>query len=249
MERSSVQTFNRWEILDGARLVLWLVALVSYFAPWIAREPVSAALAWNAYDLFDLLRFLPEIETGAVSVNLQALRLPLVGLAVLLPILLAGFRTWVRVAGALLSSVLSLLTLPPYPQILTAWRTPGWRVPFWWGVGALACVWAGVWLAPRSADAGDRRAGKRHARQWCILGIAEIATVPAIVTLRRLLPPLRTLHAAWVRPGWGFWGCVVGLGAIGALAWAQVSFADTASHSRRRGLVGCRGDRTPAEGS
>ena len=69
------------------RGVAWLLALVGYFGPWIGRE--AAALAWNAYDLFDLLRLLPQIESGALSVNLYTLRLPLVGLAVLLPLLVA----------------------------------------------------------------------------------------------------------------------------------------------------------------
>jgi multisubunit Na+/H+ antiporter MnhG subunit len=211
LKRANAQTFKRWVGSEGLLLALWLAALIAYFAPWIAREPVSAALAWNAYDLFDLLRFLPEIETGALTVNLQALRLPLVGLAVLLPALLANARTWLRLAGGLLGCALAMLTLPPYPQILTAWRMPGWRVPFWWAVGAVVCILLSIWLAPRLG----------RARQWWILIVVEIATVPAIITLWRLLPPLRRLHAAWVRPGWGFWGSMGGLGAIGALVWLR----------------------------
>jgi hypothetical protein len=197
--------------LQLALLLPWLVALVSYFAPWVARHPMSAALAWNGYDLFDLLRFLPEIESGALAVNLQALRLPLVGLAVLLPVLLAKSAKPVRIAGALFGCLLAILTLPPYPQILDAWRTPGWRVPFWWGVGAMACALAGIRLAPKAG----------RYRYWWILVVAELATVPAAVTLTRLLPALRTLHAAPVRPGWGFWGCTVGLVVIGLSAWVM----------------------------
>jgi len=185
------------------------VALVTYFGPWIARQPMSAALAWNAYDLFDLLRFLPEIETGALTVNLQALRLPLVGLAVLPPLLLADLAVRWRVAGALLGCALAALTLPPYPQIMTAWRTPGWRVPFWWAVGACACALVAAWLAPRMG----------RVRRWLILAVAEVATVPAVVTLTRLLPALRKLHAAPVTPGWGFWACTVSLAGIGLTAW------------------------------
>ena len=195
--------------LQLALLLPWLVALVSYFAPWVARRPMSAALAWNGYDLFDLLRFLPEIESGALAVNLQALRLPLVGLAVLLPILLAESSKPVRIAGALFGCLLVSLTLPPYPQILDAWRTPGWRVPFWWGAGAMACALASIRLAPKAGCY----------RYWWILAVVELATVPAAVTLTRLLPALRTLHAAPVRPGWGFWGCTVGLVVIGLSTW------------------------------
>ena len=203
--------------LQLALLLPWLVALVSYFAPWVARRPVSAALAWNAYDLFDLLRFLPEIESGALAVNLQALRLPLVGLAVLLPTLLAESGRPVRIAGALFGCLLAILTLPPYPQILDAWRTPGWRVPLWWGAGAMACALLSIWLAPKAG----------RYRHWWILAVAELATVPAAVTLARLLPALRTLHAAPVRTGWGFWGCMAGLAVIGLSACAMALRSST----------------------
>ena len=95
----------------GLALVSWTAALIGYFGPWIGMR--AAALAWNAYDLFDLLRLLPEIETGAISVYLQALRLPLVGLAILLPVLLAGTRWPWRLAGGVLGAGLALATLPP----------------------------------------------------------------------------------------------------------------------------------------
>ena len=216
------------ERFNGPHLVWllpWVVALVSYFAPWVARRPMSAALAWNGYDLFDLLRFLPEIESGALAVNLQALRLPLVGLAVLLPVLLAERAKPVRIAGAIFGCLLAILTLPPYPQILDAWRTPGWRVPFWWGAGAMACALFSIRLAPKAG----------RYRQWWILAVVELATVPAAVTLTRLLPALRTLHAAPVRPGWGFWGCTVGLVVIGMSAWAMALRNSTPdSHSQDR---------------
>lgn len=204
-------TRRRQMLYEIVRLLLWLTSLISYFAPWIVREPRSAALAWNAYDMFDLLRFLPEIETGAVDVNLQALRLPLVGLAVLLPALLANFSPLFRIIGAGVSLGLAALTLPPYPQIVTAWRTPGWRVPFWWAVGAMVCAAISVRIAPRY----------KRARHWWIIGVVQIAILPAIVTLQRLLPPLQTLHRAPVKPGAGFWGCTLALSAVGLLTWAR----------------------------
>lgn len=192
-------------------LVPWLIALVGYFGPWIARRPVSAALAWNAYDLFAILRLLPEIEAGAISVNLQALQLPLLGLAVLLPTLLAGRSLALRAISALIAGGLAFITLPPYPQIVSAWRTPGWRVPFWWGIGTLLCSIALVWLGPRLAGAG-------RLRLWWILAVVELATVPAVLTMRRLLPPLARLHAAAVPLGWGFWCCIGGLTALGVVS-------------------------------
>ncbi|MFN2286336.1 MAG: hypothetical protein ACK2UQ_18105 [Anaerolineae bacterium] len=190
-------------------LIAWGIALIGYFGPWVGRH--AAALAWNAYDLFDLLRLLPEIETGALSVNLQALRLPLVGLAVLLPVLLAKVhRVW-RISGALVGAGLALATLPPYPEIVSAWHTPGWRIPFWWGIGAILVTGAAVWFAPRLG----------HYRPWVLLAWLAITGLPAVATFVRLLPALRTLHAAPVNPGWGFWVCMGGLGCIALLLWVQ----------------------------
>jgi len=190
---------------QGVPLVAWGLALIGYFGPWVGRQ--AAALAWNAYDLFDVVRLLPEIETGALSVNLQTLRLPLVGLAVLLPVLLAEAALGWRIIGAFLGAGLALATLPPYPEIVSAWHTPGWRIPFWWGVGAMVAAGAAVWFAPRL----DRY------RSWLMLAWVAVTGLPAAVTLNRLLPALRALHAAPVNPGWGFWVCMAGLCSIALL--------------------------------
>lgn len=190
-------------------LAAWVIALVGYFGPWVGRR--AAALAWNAYDLFDLLRLLPEIETGALSVNLQTLRLPLVGVAVLLPMLLVDVRSVWRIGGAFVGAGLALATLPPYPEIVSAWRTPGWCVPFWWGVGAMLAAGIAIWAAPRLG----------RYRPWLLLAWLAVTTLPAAATFARLLPALRTLHAAPIGPGWGFWVCMGGLGCVAVLLWIQ----------------------------
>jgi hypothetical protein len=190
-------------------LAAWVVALVGYFGPWVGRQ--AAALAWNAYDLFDLLRLLPEIETGALSVNLQTLRLPLVGLAVLLPALLADAPIVWRIGSALLGAGLALATLPPYPEIVSAWHTPGWRIPFWWGVGAILAAGAALWFAPRLG----------RYRPWILLAWLAMTGLPAAATFARLLPAIRALYAAPVDLGWGFWVCMGGLGCAALLLWAQ----------------------------
>jgi hypothetical protein len=203
-------------VRETGLLLLWLVALIGYFAPWVYRQPPTPALGWNAYDLFALLRLLPEIEAGTLAVNLQSLQLPLLGLAVLLPALLVRAPLSIRIGAALVSSVLALITMPPYPQILTAWRTPGWRVPFWWSVGTIASAFVLVWALPYLS----RRDRQRY-REWMLVGVTELAVAPAVMTLYRLLPALRRLHAAPVTPAWGFWLCMAGLGAIGAVEWIR----------------------------
>lgn len=210
--------------IDAGMVGLWLLATASYFGPWIMRRPASAALSWNAYDLFDLLRLLPEIESGALTVNLQTLQVPLLALAVLLPVLAFRSPALIRVGAAILGSGMAALTLPPYPEILTAWQTPGWRVPFWWGVGAIVCIWLAAWAAPRMGTT----------RYWLGMAASELAILPAAATLARLLPALRTLHAAPVRPGWGFWGCAIGLGLIGVLAGLRALEVPDARQQRQR---------------
>ena len=193
----------------GGLMGAWLLALGGYFMPWIGQR--SAALAWNAYDLFDLLRWLPEIETGVLIVNLQALRLPVVGLAVLLPWLCVDSSWFWKLVAMGSGSLLALTTLPPYPYILTAWRTPGWNSPFWWGVGAVAAIPVALVLLPKLG----------RWRPWLALAWLALASFPAGVTLYRLLPALSRLHATTVHPGWGFWLCVSGWWLLMLGFWSQ----------------------------
>ncbi len=190
-------------------LVAWAVALLGYFGPWIGHP--AAALAWNAYDLFDILRLLPEIETFALAVNLQALRLPLIGLALLLPLLLAKLPPLWRWWGGIVGAALALATLPPYPQIVGAWSAPGWRIPFWWGVGSIVGAVVMVYAGPQLDTL----------RPWLITAWTALTTLPAIVTFNRLLPAMTRLHQSDVRPGWGFWSCSIALLLLGLFSWLQ----------------------------
>ncbi len=211
-------------LIELLLLAPWLLALIGYFAPWIAREPVSAALAWNAYDLYALARLLPQIETGALRVNLQGLLMPLLGLAALLPVRTSRQPIGVRIGAACCGCVLAAMTLPPYPQILDAWRTPGWRVPFWWAIGTMVATVSAIWLAPRMG---------RYRHGWAV-AIVACATIPAATTLTRLLPALSAVHAAPVRPGWGFWSCMMGLTLVGLTALYQ-ALRPLESPRRRQG--------------
>jgi hypothetical protein len=174
--------------------------------------------------MFDLLRFLPQIESGAISVRLQALRLPLVSLAFLLTAMFAHGRPFVRWMTAVLGSAMAALTLPPYPQILTAWRTPGWQVPFWWAVGCFVCLVVMAWQGSRL----------RWVRYLAMVLASALGTVPAAVTLTRLLPALVELHQAPVPRGWGFWLCMAGLGVIGLYAGMRLVQGVTGVRARQR---------------
>ncbi|MGC9400334.1 MAG: hypothetical protein ACP5HM_14525 [Anaerolineae bacterium] len=187
----------------------WLAALIGYFGPW-AGHP-AAALAWNAHDLPEIVRLLPQVESGALAVNLQALRLPLIALALVIPLLLVRASPGWRWGASLLGMALTASTLPPYPQIVTAWRTPAWRVTFWWGVGATLGCPLSAWLAPHLG----------RLRPWLIVGEVTWLGIPAFVTFSRLKPALRALHGAPVRVGWGVVVCALGLLSLSVSAWLE----------------------------
>lgn len=196
---------HRWP--DLLSIGLTVLALVGYFGPWLRQR--AAGLAWNAYDSFDLLRYLPQIEAGALRIDLQQLRLPLLGLGVGLPLLVATARPGWRWTAAAVGIILSAATLPPYPQLLTAWRTPGWDRVLWWGVGSLAAILLiTVW-------------GPRWGRwsSWLALLWLGSTGLPALWLWPRLLPALSALHQAPQQPGWGYW--------LYGLSWAGLVFSTT----------------------
>lgn len=208
----------RKQRIPFALLFLWFIAVNGYFGAWVLRQPRSAALAWNAYELFNLLRFLPEIETGAVHANLHTFRLPLLGLAMLLPLLMTKFslpestQRWVRVSTIMVSGLLCMMTLPPYPEILSAWKTPGWRVAFWWAVIA-GCAVLITALHPIKNP---------RLRGWSIIGVILLTGVPALITRQRLTPALVNLHQAPVQWGAGLWLWVVSTGLILVVQWGEL---------------------------
>ncbi len=128
----------------------------------------------------------------------------------LLPLLLAGARPLWRWLAALVGIVMAVETLPPYPQIIGAWSTPGWSVPFWWGVGAVVGILVlTLWTL------------HRRVRPWLMLAWTLFTGIPAAVTFYRLLPALSDLYNTPLHPGWGFWSCMIGFLLLIALALAQ----------------------------
>lgn len=209
-------------------MFLWLGAVVGYFGAWVTRQPYSAALSWNAYELFDLLRLLPEIETGAISVNLHTFRLPILGLAVMLPLLLSTHdlpnttKRILRGSVTLIAGVLCVLTLPPYPEILSAWRTPGWRVAFWWAILAGITVLVLTWLPPKN----------QRIRNWTAISVVLLTGMPALITRQRLNPALVNLHNAPVQWGFGLWLWLSSVCILVMWLWIVLIFSGNSSVNR-----------------
>ncbi len=180
---------RRWLLLP-----LQSAALVGLFAPWIAHR--AAGLAFNLYDLYDLALHLPQVESQALRLQLQTLRLPFLALALTFVLAAREERGWVKGAALAFSLLLAVEVLPPYPLVLTAWRTPGWQVPFFWSVGTMG-------LSLLLTLVG------RRLPSWLVRGGAGVAlsgaAIGALRSFWRLRPALEALYDAPLRAGWGLW--------------------------------------------
>ncbi len=214
------------------------VMLFGYFGPWIGQR--AAVLAWNPYDLFDILRFLPAIESGTLRPNLQMLRFPLLSAGVLLP-LIAGRHTWLRWMVAVVGIFLAVNTLPPYPTILTAAQTPGWDVVLAWGVGTMGVIVLAALVTP-------------YLGRWrwlLVILLTGFAVIPSLLTFSQLFPAVAALYKTPVNPGWGLWVFVSG--ALGLTVWyveeGIYGWRRGVEESGRAGTTGFSGSVAGGEGS
>ncbi len=174
------------------RLLLGAAMLGGLFAPWVAHR--AAGLAFNLYDLYDLVIHLPPVESGSLHLQLQTLRFPFLVLALLLPWLLRRAAPGVRRVTFVVAAFLAVEVMPPYPIVLTAWRTPGWQVPFFWSVGTIIAAALIIWRGATLPDAIGH---------WALTGLMVVAFLAAVWSWFRLRPALSALYRAPIRPGWG----------------------------------------------
>ncbi len=178
----------------ASTLLLHGAALTGLFAPWIAHR--AAGLAFNLYDLYDLVMHLPQVESQALHLQLQTLRIPFLALALSGVLALRRAPRGVKAAALALALLLAVEVLPPYPTALTAWKLPGWQVPFFWAVGTMVA-------ALLAAVAGARLPGR--AVRLVAVGMLVGAAAGSLRSFWRLRPALGTLYDAPIRAGWGLW--------------------------------------------
>ncbi len=178
----------------ASTLLLHGAALTGLFAPWIAHR--AAGLAFNLYDLYDLVMHLPQVESQALHLQLQTLRIPFLALALSGVLALRRAPRGVKAAALALALLLAVEVLPPYPTVLTAWKLPGWQVPFFWAVGTMVA-------ALLAAVVGARLPGR--AVRLVAVGMLVGAAAGSLRSFWRLRPALGTLYDAPIRAGWGLW--------------------------------------------
>lgn len=175
-------------------VVMGLAAMIiGAWGPWVAHA--NAAMSLGALDLAEFVKFMQR--AALTGVMREWFCLPLVSAAV-------GLALWIRkvqflnfyhrLAGVLGAAAWTLVVLPPYPDLLRAYRSPEDRIFFWMGVGALALTLlagsAGAWLPRRVAAAA-----------WIVLALGSV--VPALWQLAQLSAPLAQLYGAPLQVGWG----------------------------------------------
>jgi hypothetical protein len=199
-----------WLIVAGALLALW-----GYFGPWAPHK--AAGLVILGLDLAELVKFLPAVQAGSVSLWREGFYAPLVATSVALS--LVAFRlplrppilAWlVRGAVVLLAMVAALNLLPPAwsPPLL---RTPEFRVQ---SAVMLLCILLALVspllaLLPRRLVAG------------AIVLLSGAAVVIPVAQYLRVRPLIEEVYSQPLPLGWGL--CVTAAGlllvAAGATAW------------------------------
>ncbi len=173
-----------------------LLLLVGHFAPWAAHK--TAALTLSAHELAVFTHFTPG---AGVFLN-QWFYLPIWVVALECALLAGQIGWWLnRAIAAMLCVGLGSLGLPGYPDMLTAWKTPGLQLQFF--VSAAVMVAAlGVAMA---------RLGRRPGVRAWAAGTLPLLSIVPLVGYLMVKPALEVLYNDTLSLGWGWWLTLLGV--------------------------------------
>jgi hypothetical protein len=177
--------------------------LVGFFGTWIPHK--TAALTVTGFELSELSKFFPEVQTGAVRIVRWLFLAPLAAGALLLGIWVNAHsgRLTARVLVTGLAALLALAALPPYESL----RAPEYA-------GQLGLAAGGVLLVLLSPL--TRRLGSRGRGALMVL-LALAGPLCALSQFVALHPLISALYRQPLGPGWGLMTCMVGFGLLAAL--------------------------------
>jgi hypothetical protein len=186
--------------------------IVGGIAPWISHP--AAGLTIGGFYLFEAIKFLPAVRSGAVSLFREAYLLPLLISAVLLSLFSVLLDSPYRTARWLcpgLAALIGLAALPPYPAVLTAFGDPEYR-------GQLLLSATASFLALLSPLA-SRLPVQVIAAMGS--GLAALGLIPGLAQFARVRSLFAELYGAQIGVGWGLVVCVLSLGLIflGGVCW------------------------------
>lgn len=192
---TQAEMLQAWRARRWALVISPLVlALVGYFGAWVPHR--AAGLVLTGVDFAEVVKFIPEVQSGQIRLLREAFYLPLLA-GSLIATLLAGRRSLprsVRLIAFCAAFPLALAMLPP------AW-SPGLLLDPAFRIQVLAILFCGlaVFLIPLTRLLPDELVLLIIA----ILGLAA-ALWPASAFLQAV-PPLRALYGTEVALiGWGF---------------------------------------------
>ena len=118
-----------------------LLAVLGFYGPWVTTQRQVAALTYNALDLTEFCKFILRAQLGQVTRELFLV--PIVAAALALALWASQpdqhSRSF-RYALSAVAVVLSLVPLPPYPHVLTAYASAEDRGSFWLSLAGLLGV-------------------------------------------------------------------------------------------------------------
>lgn len=196
---------NRWlwrGALGGA-----LLALVGVWGAWVSHE--DAGLVLSGWDLTEWVKFLPEVRAGTESITRELFYLPVWCLGLVFALLgnrpVEGRATHSRrLASMALGLALTLLILPPYPFVKTAFKSNEFGGQFYLGLSGAFLVS----LSPLTGRLSGRATGVG------LIALALLGGGPALGQFGLVRPKIQALYGSTLGWGWGLFALIAGLGGV-----------------------------------
>lgn len=182
----------RCTLAAGAALLL-----AGHWLPWAAHR--TAALTLSAHELAVFTNATP----GAGIFLNEWFYLPVWVSAVLAALATAMSPRWLtRALGAGSAALIASLGLPAYPQVMTAYSNPDFRLQFFASLAVIGCVIA-------LAVAGRRllRLNRRFAAAVIALAVAAAVPLPGYLAVK---PAIEWLYRDALGIGAGWWITLAG---------------------------------------
>jgi hypothetical protein len=193
-----------------------LLALIGVWGAWVPHK--DAGLVLSGWDLTEWVKFLPGVRAGTESITRELFYLPVWCLGLIFALLgnqpIEGRTAHSRrLALMAWSLALTLLILPPYPFVKTAYQSHEFRGQFYLGLsGALL-----VLLSPLTRRLSDRATGAL----W--VALALLGGGPALWQFSLVRPKIQALYGSTLGWGWGLLALVAGLGGVLAVGVWRVA--------------------------
>lgn len=189
-------------------LIGLVLAILGFYGPWVTSQRQVAALTYNALDLTEFSKFIVRAQLGEIKRELFLVPIVAAALALALwanqPDRLA--RT-LRYALTSVAAIFTLVPLPPYPYLLSAYSSAEDRGSFW--LSAVGLV--GVALL---FSFGRRITGRWKSLIFLLLALA--GALPAAWEFSHALPAISNIYGSPATVAWGFIATAAGFALVAA---------------------------------